>query len=133
MCQRPAGPESTAGAVPLGEFDLNVNACGEVELHQRIDRLRGRLNDVQHALVGANLELLARLLVDVRAAVHGELLDARRQRNGTTDHRAGTARGVGDVAGRLIEHAMVERLQANADIAVHDSYRCERAGPLTLA
>src|SRR6195952_4435959 len=98
MCQRPAGPESTAGAVPLGEFDLDVNACGEIELHQRIDRLRGRLNDVQHTLVGTNLELLARLLVDVRAAVDGELLDARRQRDRTANECTGAARRVGDVA-----------------------------------
>src|SRR5690606_3329673 len=59
---------------------------------------------------------LARLLVDVRAAVHGELLDTRRQRNGAPDERAGTSRGVRDLAGRLIEHAVIEGLKANTDI-----------------
>src|SRR5690606_34590173 len=63
-----------------------------------------------------HLELLARLLVDVRAAVHGELLDARRQRNGAPDQRAGAAGGIRDLAGRLVEHPMIECLQTNADI-----------------
>src|SRR3546814_11585905 len=56
---------STADARPLGQFDLYVHTRSEIELHQRIDRLRRRLHNVEHALVGADLELLARLLVDV--------------------------------------------------------------------
>src|SRR3546814_17814203 len=79
------------------------------------------LHNVKHALVGADLELLARLLVDVRATVDRELFDARRKGNRTADKGAGAAGGVGDVAGRLIEHAMIERLEANADVAVHCS------------
>src|SRR5690606_32597537 len=74
------------------------------------------LHDVEQPLVGADLELLTRLLVDVRAAVDAELLDPRRQGNGAPDQRAGAAGGVRDLAGRLIEHAMIECLQANADI-----------------
>src|SRR5829696_8535168 len=111
-----------------GQFDLNINTRREVELHQRVDRLRRRLHDVEQPLVGANLELLARLLVDVRRAVHGELLDTRRQRNGTANERARAPGGVGDVTGRLVEHPMIERLQANADILrFHSNHRCERA------
>ncbi len=45
-------------AGPLGQFDLDVYTRCEIELHKRINRLRGRLNDVQQALVGADLELL---------------------------------------------------------------------------
>ena len=51
------------------QLDLDVDAGGEVELHQRVDRLRRRIDDVEQALVGADLELLAALLVDVRRAV----------------------------------------------------------------
>jgi hypothetical protein len=43
-------------------------------------------------------------------------LDARRQGNGAANERAGAARGVRNVAGRLIEDAMIERLEANADV-----------------
>src|SRR3954469_6656970 len=49
-----------------GQLDLNVDAGGEVELHQRVHRLRRRLHDIEQPLVSSHLELLARLLVDVR-------------------------------------------------------------------
>ena len=65
----------------LLELDLDVDAGGEVELAERVDRLLRRLEDVEQPLVGADLELLARLLVDVRRAVHGEPLDVGRQRD----------------------------------------------------
>lgn len=37
---KPAGLTSTAGALPLGELDLDVNTGGQIELHQRVDGLR---------------------------------------------------------------------------------------------
>ena len=99
-----------------GQLDFHVHAGSQIQLHQRVDRLRRRLHNVKHTLVGTDLELLARLLVDVRATVDRELLDARRHGNGAANKGTGAARGIGDVAGRLIEHTMIERLQANADI-----------------
>src|SRR3954452_14574508 len=100
----------------LRQLDLNVDAGGQIELHQRVDRLRRGLHDVEQPLVGSHLELLARLLVDVRRAVDGELLNARRQRDRTADESTRPARRVGNVAGGLIEHSMIERLQANPDV-----------------
>src|SRR6202008_1660862 len=72
---------------PELELDLDVDAGGEVELHQSIDRLRRRIDDVEQPFVGSHLELLAALLVDVRRAVDGKSLDARRQRDGAADLR----------------------------------------------
>src|SRR6185503_15185964 len=70
---------------PYGsELDLDVDTSSEVELHQRVHGLRRRIDDVEKALVGAHLELLAALLVDVRRAVHREFLDLGRQRNRST-------------------------------------------------
>ena len=63
------------GSIPL-ELDLDVHAGGQVELHQRVHGLRGGVDDIEHALVRADFELLARLLVDVRRTVDGEFLDA---------------------------------------------------------
>src|SRR5689334_23471093 len=118
MSERPepldAAPGRSDGRL-LGQLDLYVHTCGQIELHQRVDRLRRRLHDVEQPLVSPNLELLARLLVDVRRAVDGELLDARRQRNGTANESTRAARRVGDVASRLVEHSMIESLQANTD------------------
>src|SRR5262245_32937352 len=77
-------------AVFLAErLDLDVDAGRQIQLHQRINRLRRRLEDVDQALVRAHFELLARLLVDVRRAQHRPLVDFRRQRNGTRKARTG--------------------------------------------
>src|SRR5918911_2240824 len=98
------------------ELDLHVHARGEVELHQRVHGLRGGVHDVEDALVGAHLELLARLLVDVRRAVDGEALDARRQRDRPTDLRPRPLRRRDDFPRRGVEDAMIERLEADADV-----------------
>src|SRR5687767_11837679 len=100
----------------LSQLDLDVDASRQIELHQRVHGLRRRLHDIEQPLVGPDLELLARLLVDVRRAVDGELLNSRRQRNGTADQRTGAPRSISDVAGRLIEHTVIEGFQANTDI-----------------
>src|ERR1041385_3334514 len=101
---------------PLGQLNLDVDARGEIELHQSVDRLRGRLHDVEQPLVRPHLELLARLFVDVRRPVDGELLDTRRKGDTTADNSTRTARRVGDVASSLIVTSMIERLQANPDV-----------------
>ena len=65
------------------ELDLDVDTGGEVELHQRVHGLRGRIDDIDQALVSTDLELLTRLLVDVRRTVDRKLLDLRGQRDRT--------------------------------------------------
>src|SRR3954466_2049642 len=103
------------GWVPL-KLDLDVHAGGQVELHQRVHGLRGGVDDVEHALVRADFELLARLLVDVRRAVDGEFFDARRQRDRPAHGGAGSLGRVHDLAGGMVQHAVVKRLEADADV-----------------
>jgi hypothetical protein len=62
-------------------LDLDVHAGRQIQLHQRVDGLRRRLEDVDQPLVGADLELLARFLVDVRRAENRPLVDLGRQRD----------------------------------------------------
>src|SRR3569623_1418799 len=107
-------PVRMAG-VPL-ELDLDVHAGGQVELHQRVHGLRGGVDDIEHALVRADFELLARLLVDVRRAVDGDFLDARRQRDGPAHGRAGPLGRIDDLARGMVQHAVVKRLEADADV-----------------
>src|SRR5690606_5849960 len=57
-----------SGSVHL---DLDVHSGGQVELGQRVDRLRTAVHDVDQALVRPQLELLAALLVHVGRAEHG--------------------------------------------------------------
>src|SRR5690606_6276742 len=93
---------------------------GEIELHQCVNRLRRRIDDVEQPLVGPDFELLTRLLVDVRRAVHRKLLNSRRQRDRTSDLGARALRRADDLARGRIEDAMVKRLEPYANVlAVH--------------
>src|SRR6267143_1313027 len=41
------------------KLDLDVDAGGKIELHQRVHRLRRRIDDIEQAFVRAHFELLA--------------------------------------------------------------------------
>src|SRR5947207_1510631 len=104
---------------PSLQLDLDVDARGEIELAERVDRLLRGLEDVEQPLVGSHLELLTGFLVDVRRAVDRESLDARRQRNRPGDPPARTLHGLDDLLHGLVEQPVIVRLQANADLLVH--------------
>jgi 5'-nucleotidase, C-terminal domain len=55
-----------SGASGLLDLDLDVDAGGQLDALQRVDRLRRGLEDVEQALVDAHLEVLAAVLVLVR-------------------------------------------------------------------
>src|SRR5215469_1865869 len=62
---------SRSGCCSRQNADLDVHAGRQAEaLVERLDGLAGRLQDVDQTLVRPDLELLARLPVDVRAAEH---------------------------------------------------------------
>jgi small subunit ribosomal protein S10 len=90
------------------ELDLDVHARSEVELHQRVNGLRGRIDDVEKTLVGADLELLAALLVDVRRAEDGEFLDASTREIVNTAKRTGA-----EVRGPIPLPTRIERFTVN--------------------
>src|SRR3981081_3018080 len=58
----------------LLEFYLDVAAGRKIELHECVDGLLRWIVDVDEALVRPDLELLARVLVDERAADQGQIL-----------------------------------------------------------
>ena len=88
----------------IGEqFVRGVYARRQLELHQRVNGLLGWLEDIQQPLVGADLELLARLLVHVRRTQHRETLDVRRQRDRARNARPGPLRGVHNLSRRLVQ------------------------------
>src|SRR6188768_598852 len=96
-------------------LDLDVDAGRERQSHQRIDRLRRRIDDVDEALVRPDLELLAAVLVHERAANDRVLLDPGRQRHRPGDVGAGALRSLHDLLGRLVEQLVVGRLQTDAN------------------
>ena len=115
----------------LLELDFDVDACGQVELHQGINRLVRRIDDVHQAHMGTDFELVARGLVDVRRAQDVEALDAGGQGHRALDHSAGTLGGVNDFLGRLIDQTIIESLQADTDLLIgngHDISFKERTG-----
>ena len=103
---------SPRGALQL---DLDVNPSRKIQLHQVVNRLGIRIHHVDQTLVGADLELVARVLVDKGLAHDGELLDARRQRNWSDDASAAALCRLDDLLRRLIQKAVVIRLEANAN------------------
>src|SRR3954471_3248722 len=103
-------------------LDLHVHSSRKVKLHQRIHRLRRRIENIQQALVRADLELLARFLVHVRRTQHGVLVLHRGQRNRTRDLSAGALGRGHDLGCRLIEHAIVVCLQPDANFLVSNHF-----------
>src|SRR5262249_47241701 len=65
MAMSLAGYRVSAARTARSQLDLDVDAARQIELHQRVDGLRRRVENVDQTLVRAHLELLARRLVDV--------------------------------------------------------------------
>src|SRR5271163_1673540 len=93
--------------VPNSELNLDIDTGCEIEFHQRVDRLRRRVDDIEHALVSTDLELLARFLVDVRRTEHRKFLDLGGQWDRAAYSRTCALRRVDDLASRLIEHPVI--------------------------
>src|SRR5436305_14308288 len=100
----------------LLELDLDIDAARRVQPHQRVDRLRAGVDDVDQTLVRPHLEMLHRLLVDVRTADDAEDILLRRERHRPGDPGARAARRLDDLTGRLVDDLVVERLQAYSDL-----------------
>src|SRR5262245_25665569 len=99
----------------MSGLDLDVDAGGQIELHQGVEGLLGRLEDVEQALVRADLELLARLLVGVRRPQHAVLVDLGGQRDRSGDLGARALGGLDDLAGRLVEQLVIVGLEPDAN------------------
>src|SRR5438128_8392320 len=105
-------------ALRTSQLDLDVDAGGQVELHQRVYGLRRGIDNVEESLVGAHLELLARGLVDVWAPQHGPAVDDRRQQHRPRDAGARPAYRLHDLLDRPIKQLMIVGLQADADFLI---------------
>src|ERR1700712_5269100 len=115
----PSSPEKVRVALDMSrslELDLDVDVGGQVEPHERVDRLRRRVDDVDEPLVGAHLEVLAAVLVLVRGADHDDYVLLRGQRHRADDLGSRTRDGVDDLARGAVEPSVVVRLQSDADL-----------------
>src|SRR5690606_18523664 len=106
-----------------GQLDLDVDACCELELHQRVHGLVVGVDDVEHALVRAGLVLVTRILVDVRRRQDGVTLDLGRQGDRAAHLGARPLGRFDDLAGRTVDQSVIERLQPDPDLLVrHDGF-----------
>src|SRR6266478_4639323 len=92
----------------------NIHARGEVEFLELVHGLGSGLDNIEEPFVRALLEGFLRFLVAMRRALHGKPLDTGRQGNRSGDTRASALDGIRDVAGGLVNDAMVIGLQSNA-------------------
>ena len=106
--------------VALG-LDFHVDTSRKIQLHQRIYRLLCRLEDIQKPLMSPNFELFAGLFIYMRRTQNAILIDHSRKRNRATNSSAGSLRGVHDFPDGLIENAMIESFQFNANLMFHYS------------
>src|SRR5690606_7061186 len=105
------------------QLDLDVHAGGQIELHQSIDRLVRRVDDVHQSLMGPDLVLVPRVLVDVRGDQDRKALVLGRQRDRPLHRGAGPLGGLDDLTGGLIDQPMIERFQSDTDSLVrHGDY-----------
>src|SRR6266508_6973876 len=98
------------------ELDLDVDAGRQVETHERVDRLRRGVDDVDEPLVGAHFEVLAAVLVLVRRADDAEHVLFRRQRHRASNLRTSTRHRVDNLARRAVDDLVVVGLQPDADL-----------------
>src|SRR5947207_5587938 len=99
----------------LLQLDFHVDTRRQIEFHQLVNRLVGRVDDVHQPQMRANLELIARSLVHMRRTQDAVALDLRRQRHGALDHGAGSLRRLDDFERRLIDQLVIERLESDTD------------------
>jgi len=104
-----------ASAASSLQLDLDVHARREIQLHQGINGLVGRVDDVHQALVRADFQLIATRLIDVRRTQDIETLQACRQGHRPLDDGARALGGIDDLGSRLVDEFVVKRLQANTD------------------
>src|SRR5215216_7109731 len=100
----------------LLDLDLDVDAGGEVEALEGLDGLRRGLDDVDQALVNAHLEVLARVLVDVRRPDQAVAANLGRERHGTVDLGLGAHHGLDDLLRRLVDDLVVVGLEPDPDL-----------------
>lgn len=98
----------------LSALDLDIHATGQVEAHKRVDRLVRRLQDVDEPVVGAKLEVLHRLLVDVWTTNYAKASNVRGKRNRPANSGAGPLGRVGDLLCGLVDNPVIVCSKSNS-------------------
>jgi len=112
---------------PLIQTNLYLYARRQIQLHQSIHCLLGGFDDIQHALMRADLVLIASIFVDVRRNQHGKTLFPGGERYRAFHLRARALCRFDNFQSRDVDQPMIERLQANTDaLVLHRDYLSTR-------
>lgn len=96
------------------DFDLNIHASRQAETHQHVNRLGIGFQNVDQPVMGADFEMLVRILVNERRTPNGEPFHFGGQRNGSNYSGAAALSRLDNPFGRLVENSMIVSLQPNA-------------------
>ena len=118
LCRIAQGCAYATSRDPLIEFDLDVHSRRQFQLHQGVHRFVGGIDDIHETFVGAQFILVPGVFVDVGGDEYGEPLDLGWQRHRTFDGCSGALGRLHNLAGRLVDQAMIESLEANPNVLV---------------
>src|SRR5688500_7772261 len=93
------------------ELDLDVDDRRKVEAHERVDGLRGGVDDVDEALVRPHLDVLPRVLVLVRGTDDAVHVLLGRQRHRACNLSARPHHRLDDLACRAVDDLVVVGLE----------------------
>src|SRR5690349_23308821 len=124
----PRSPRNVLAMSGVPLLDVHVDRGRQVDAHERVDRLRRRVEDVDEPLVGAHLEVLARVLVLVRRADDAVHVLLRRQRHRADDARTRLGHRVDDAPRGGVDRLVVVGLQPDADLL--SRHRCSSLLPI---
>src|SRR5690606_24665247 len=92
------------------------------KLHQSINGLLLRIEDIDDTLVRPHLELLPRFLVHVGATQNRVTVHGSWQRNWTGNPGSGSLCSLNNVSGGLIKQTVIVSTQTNSDLlTIHSS------------
>src|SRR5699024_2015124 len=114
--QRDTAARAGVSAAEGLQLDLDVNARGELQAHQSLNRLVGRLQNVDQTLVGAGLELLTAVLILMNSAQNRDNLLVGGQGDRAAHTGAGAPRGLHDLGRSRIDKGCIVALQPNSDL-----------------
>ena len=107
-------PLQNSYGLELGALDFDVDTTGQIQPHQGVDRLIGWLENVDEPIMGAKLEVLHRLLVDVRSTNDAETSDVRGKRNWAANSGACSLCCIGDLFSGLVNDPVIVCSKSNS-------------------
>lgn len=103
------------------DADGDVHTSGKVELLEFVNGPCSGVDNVEQALVGADLKLLSGFLVHVNRTVHREFLNPGGKRDRSRDPGASTFCSLHNFLGGAVNGAMIEGAQSDTNFLVfHD-------------